>query len=1422
MVTPEQLKHKNQKALFALLLLFVLCFEFILPALAQTKVVRTAPGATGSGDYLLSPDGVTTQNTVPNQYEDALGNLYRVDQASHVNQVNINDGVRSILEGESAPLVFQAAEQGQGNALQQAAYTSLNANLGAKNETYQGLHQWWKDDLVGNLFHNIGQLFGKWLNEFVNGWIADTAQYLTRFLKVFVLNPNIAVNGLNGQGNDGISPYIRQGADVMYGIAVDLLLLLFILCIWKFWADAAWQGAGNLMGPVGRLIFTAGLLLAWPTLYAFEIQITNEMITAIYANEPQQVLMLDYAMAQVVKGAAIAAGAGATSVFAPVLGQLATGSQLTGSIFYFANTLVFTILGGIIIAELVYLIILKAIQTALLTAQYMFAPIFLVFFATPDTESYATGYVQAFVETSLWTFVWVGLFKILVIILFSNFNPWGKILISIGVLQLMIQVPTFIGRAKISPASDFISAGLVFGQAQKGLEALKNMSSAIVDKGVNWFANDRFADKGLQLSKDTAMNGLPLQTSNKSLLQSLNRAESTESQRNKDGTQGMDSRLVSNGPAVKTPASGPITAGSGPPADKKLETPATKPPEKKKENIEPPKAKALSTPGEKDIKSGSSIPVPPDKKDPKLSTPDAATMNALAGAAASGPESKSGSGAENPELPSGRPPEAGSNQAKSKFEWENSLGFWNAARRIHQPVRKMMDELMSKEDMGLRVDQAKTSAVGSPTRGVERINLAQGANSSETAHALYAAGFANTIASDDAASDAARKAAMQAGSHHPRGLLENMAANWLHSTGSSWSRSAMAKERFHQGMFEQALNGSQAYVSGAKGNAFTDYLKARYGEWGPDQDAMAVHLISNPDSIESPLNKNVGPSHEACISSGILPTAEAKGAMQNLEIQTMHPSRRKQAAFAALSYTYSRAKEQYGHEDPAVFALAHGEMARSLPAAEVQSALAMYQLTGQDDIGSAMAPQFVASTANFAADTQKDFTTAYTCMTKAAPYAARRLGYISAGQDLSNIQTYSDLSAVIVPRAGESLAGAMQVIFESTASSLSTMETHRVPMTTVTNPALASEVFSYIHNHAPDGVNSNAGHQALNIVAKNLGTAGAPHTARTMEAMYSYADNGGSIEQLDQARIILATKAYDDLGSKGVNPQVIEVAMNRGYGMVNGDIPWAELERTAVHYQTGQVRDYKLAGVVGQLVSNNIPISKTNLQVAIENMSSNGGQLDADYVKAVVHVNEAVRSTTSSPIVFDTFARAEASRHGIFNANDLPINDVLAQLQQRDSSFSSDKMAQQICQISRQGGGFSDHQLQDPITVQMLLDKGTSHPYASQAINVVTRLVGSTEAYNHPQYIEVVQEWLNNDGKMRDMDLGNLNAAVSLVEARAHGEAQGQDWQNVKVSPSLLKVMQRDPSYKVTDHQLSEALVDKILRVANRNGGTLQ
>lgn len=490
-----------------MLLLAPLCLSF--SAFAQTEVPPDGTGGRSDPGSPTSPGARNTDDTVPSPYQDTDAQTTLIRQAAEQNTTDVIFRVENDLAGD---------------------------RFVAKNDVFFGLHKFWEEDIVSNLFHNIGQLIGKWISEFINGWVAETVQFLTGFLRVFVLNPNIAINGLGASPSDDISPWVRQGADVMYGIAVDLLLLLFILCIWKYWAEAAWRGGGNLMGAVGRLIFTAGLMLAWPTIYAFEIQITNEMIREVFFNSADQVAALDAAMAAAVK-AGLMAGAGllvnatagvAGQAFGGVLGAGPGGMVLgtVGGIVAWVGLIIYLVLGGILIAELVYILVLKAIQTALLTAQYMFAPIFLVFFATPDTENVTAGFVRSFVEVSLWTFVWVGLLKIMTIIILSDFNPWGKILMAVGVLQLMIQVPSFLARAQISPMSDFISAGLVTGGL---LSAGKALGSTLQSRGMQLAdaIGGRFttgAARGPQQTTNKELNNLPSGVANQKLFNDIKKA----------------------------------------------------------------------------------------------------------------------------------------------------------------------------------------------------------------------------------------------------------------------------------------------------------------------------------------------------------------------------------------------------------------------------------------------------------------------------------------------------------------------------------------------------------------------------------------------------------------------------------------------------------------------------------------------------------------------------------------------------------------------------------------------------------------------------------------------------------------------------------------------------------------------------------
>ncbi len=1045
------------RSIFAWALIPILLFtSTLLPALSQTREVPgSAIKSSGSG-ILPSGRAANTDSTIPNIYEDAVGNLYKVDAASRINQENINKGVAKILTGEYSPLVFQAAEQNEGVEIQKAANNILNASLGGVNETYHGMHQWFKDDVVGNLFQNIGQLVGKWMSEIIDGWMADTVQFLAKVLRIFVLNPNIAVNGLDGKADDGISKYVRQAADVMYGIAVDLLLLLFILCIWKFWAEASWNGAGNLMGPVGRLIATSGLMLAWPTIYAFIIQISNEMIKAIYFNSPQDVAMLEYTLAQAVKGGLVAVGAGATMVLAPVAANLAlpVAGSYVGSLFYFASSLVFTILGGILIAEIVYVIVLKAIQTALLTAQYMFAPIFLVFFALPDTEEYATTYVRAFVETSLWTFVWVGLLKVLTIVVFSNFNPWGKILVSIGVLQLMIQVPTFLAKAKISPASDFLTPGLVLGASMDALKGLKDAGMKAVGDGVGWYTDGRFADTGLAKTKNVGMKGLPGEAGNKELLNSLNSVAS------KDKDSGALKNMVQNGPSLKQ-------NGEAKKPDDKTKLAAA--------GLDPANGQKINMGTAEEKADGVALNIPPEKEAVPL-TPSPGMKNVGAQPIATPPMPQQGPAKK---VQANQANANSAKQAATANANQTSMynvptvdaGGWDMANLSHVDTRKLLSDITSCNGVGLRVGQSKTSVIGSADGGVSRVNFAAGANESELAHGLYAAGYANRIKSDDAAKDAARTAAAGSQLRQPQGLMENMAANWLSNTGSSWNKTALAKQRFQHAMFEAAVQGSQAYVSRQKGNAYTDYLRDNFGDWTDEKDAMAVHLISNPQSTESPWNRNIGPATEALVGSGLPIGADTRGAAQNPAIQSMHPSRRKQAIVATLAYTYQSARQSHGHEHDSVFSLAHGELAKSLSAEEVEQVLVMNQISGPSDLNSPMATQYMQCSSELALNTNADFATAYQCITSAAPFAAHRLGHVPVHFQPRDIGSLSSLHSIISSVHGpERTQEIMTEVLESTTDMLGALHQQRIPMNVVQQNSAPmfqffNQNFSYGNNH---------------------------------------------------------------------------------------------------------------------------------------------------------------------------------------------------------------------------------------------------------------------------------------------------------------------------------------------------------------------
>jgi hypothetical protein len=303
------------------------------------------------------------------------------------------------------------------------------------------------------------------------------APFIAKFL-IWILNQSVYNFNLAAGEPKEIAQYIQPLANIMRAIAFDLLLLMFILSIWKYWTEAAWKG-GNLMGAVGRLIMTGFLLIGWNTLSDYIIQISNDLTSQILFG-PQDVELINTAMTNLVT---LGLGAVATSLLGEVLGGIS-----------FFSLLLIVLLQGM------YLLVLKATQVSLLVAQYVFAPIFLVCYATTTTEKTATGFIRSFVEVSLWTFVWIGLLRILVIILASDWNAFGKIITLIGTLQLMVSVPQFIAKAQISPASELFEGGAILFSANKWARASGFIGGAgspggFLKQGFNKLA-DKFNDPG--------------------------------------------------------------------------------------------------------------------------------------------------------------------------------------------------------------------------------------------------------------------------------------------------------------------------------------------------------------------------------------------------------------------------------------------------------------------------------------------------------------------------------------------------------------------------------------------------------------------------------------------------------------------------------------------------------------------------------------------------------------------------------------------------------------------------------------------------------------------------------------------------------------------------------------------------------------
>lgn len=1631
-------------------------------------------------------------------------------------------------------LIQQAAEQNTQEAITNTNNQLLQGSeLAQYNDTYAGMKAFWGDDMVSNFFANIGQVIGRWVTEFINGWISDAVQFLTAFLRTFVLNPNIAVNGLNtnpngangSNKNDDISPYIRQGADTMYGIAVDLLLLLFILCIWKYWADAAWRGGAGLMGSVGRLIFTAGLLLAWPTIYAFEIQITNEMIKAIYFNSADQVMMLDAAMAAAVKGGLVATAGLLANTFAPVLGSVVGGVAgagaggmvlgTVGGIVSFVGLIIYLILGGILIAELIYILVLKAIQTALLTAQYMFAPIFIVFFATPDTESVCSGFVRSFVEVSLWTFVWVGLLKIMVIILFSDFNPWGKIVMAVGVLQLMIQTPSFMARAQISPMSDFISAGLLTGGLMKGIGALGTMAQNRTAQLFKYNLSDKFAARGLEQSQKVGLDKLPTQSANPGLSKNLqDPSNATGQMLGKDGKpivpappgglkkgpqppgankpgdpnakapeQGKDLKnpqkptdpnaATTPKPGPKPPgATKPVTTPTTPTGDKTLQNPgtggetagqrlanaakltggiaagaavvsalganagqrdaqsqseearkqdearkaseailnatrptATPPGDKEKGQLSEQDKKAQANAAAQELLKNGNKNLNQNKGDDKKGGPDAngaggkAETLVTAGAPKPGPKrpsaptaapitpikpgdlnkpgedeakkaaeraggnqtaqnlhvgnseheheqdgkdgEKGGAGANvkqgvtvRPVLPTAagpKPPVGGQGGGVTKGGGGGS-GGGNASdkgtvtpelkqgtpltgnkpalptdlkpgtpvigadgkpvvahgtvngtgvpndveipgsedqmvqgfdangrpvmirvnsrpgatplgnrtqnvqgivqqgpggsaaaptpiqtalhmlrpatalattaavtgaashilsqslsssaqthgRNIDPSTAHIPDQLQDgggdappppnggvpvRPDSpfdkfkqsnyrwvpprGLAIDirtaagptmgpstDGRATIVGNGRGQVNHVRFGANATPEQKAMQLMAAGYAQTFATDSEAFDAAREAAIDANEDGPRGMFERAAAGFMAYNGGSFKQTAVAKQRFQKSLLKHAVLGSEAYVNGQEGNQFTEYLKGRYGEMTPDQQAWGIHIMTDDSSPESGWNPRVGPATDTLVQAGMPITAANRAAASNTAVLKQPAWGRGPAIRGVASYVNSIVSAKTGPDTHAMVRDAMiGREAPAVGAAEVGACLAIMLESPTVEAGEAACSDtnMVQTVARLVAGGhQKDYASAYRSLSG----MVHQLGGGGGGGGRGTAQT---LTMAAPPPSGGGGGGPMSI-----------------------------GNFGMAGGGGGGGVQNNVAD--VNLVDQGGGAGGAL----------------GSLGNIPLPSMNPPIRTQTDLNFRnaagnnlGTNRQQIDMPVtstpgSQEFRMAGNNAGPVPIQRTELDVNARLVNSGN--GGLGNIPINQIPANQAQARQIVDvNIKDGGVAGNGGYSSQSVNVDVPTNFSSSNPDVrisggggtnetLTNHQYVEAYGNGGGNAGYQDnSSDMAAVAQQTAASMRNNVHTAQQIIMDMHAAGFTDDQIQDPRIAAAALDVYQKDASMMGTASITARIMGGGE-FSHGS-TQVVQSMIDNGWSSNRISRPDVYTAQSIMQS---------------------------------------------------------
>lgn len=349
-------------------------------------------------------------------------------------------------------------------------------------DTYTGIKRFYANDIIGNLFQNVGQLIGKWISEWVNGYFADTVKLLMYCIEALILNPFFALRGICNPAphfeNQTLFFYIRSAIDLVYGVVGGFLLLGSLSKIRQSNSSDAVRRAGIFQCSVIAL-----LLIAGPWIYRVVFQLTDVFVSRTFVFDPECTRPVGDALCSALKGGLMAGAGLLAHAFAPLVGGVAGGLALgpIGETVALVGLIVYCCISIVLMLQLLYMFMAAIVQSFLFTLSIIAGPIAFACGGTSRLQKFSAAYVSVWIDLILWLASSVVLITSLRFLLFSDLNPWFKILLAMCNLQAMIFAPLALSYLRISPMSKYMGLNPIQGLAA-GITQVAKMASDVFSR----------------------------------------------------------------------------------------------------------------------------------------------------------------------------------------------------------------------------------------------------------------------------------------------------------------------------------------------------------------------------------------------------------------------------------------------------------------------------------------------------------------------------------------------------------------------------------------------------------------------------------------------------------------------------------------------------------------------------------------------------------------------------------------------------------------------------------------------------------------------------------------------------------------------------------------------------------------------------